>query len=120
MELFLRVDSQSLSRLQELDLSNNQLTHLHGVGVLGDSLLSLRVDHNALRHIEGLDACFALRLLSVSHNQLKSVRNLGHMRQLEQLNLAFNAIPTLDALRPLSGLVEFCSFPLVCDDCVVP
>jgi hypothetical protein len=30
------------------------------------------------------------------------VRNLGHLRQLESLNLCFNHIPSVDALRPLS------------------
>jgi Leucine-rich repeat (LRR) protein len=64
---------------------------------------SLRLDFNAIRQIDGLDACHLLRNLSLAHNQIKAVRNIGHLRNLESLNLSFNAIPTLDALRPLSG-----------------
>ncbi len=130
----------ALGALQELDLSNNELTRLEGLDRLTE-LAVLRVDFNAIKQVEGLEGCRKLRHLSISNNQvrscfppppdsanytlrfihslfrvcddhqLSSVRNLTHLRTLEVLDLSNNSIPTVDALRALTVNSRYTACP---------
>ena len=96
-------DFSALSSLLELNLAHNQLTALPGSG-LPSSLVQLRLSHNRLSALPAsLDNLHKLSLLSASNNQLDSVA-AGALPSvhLQQLDLAFNLLPTLPSLEGLS------------------
>jgi len=70
-------------------------------------LRELRVDKNQITHLgTDLASCTSLRRLDLSHNQLSSLEGLGGLQSLEELRVANNNITTFKHLRALPSLLE--------------
>jgi len=103
---------ETLTQLQSLDISKNQLTELpKWLGKL-DQLQSLNIYHNKLSVLpESLGQLIQLQELNLSYNQLtilpESLGHLSSLAQLQTLKLANNQLTTLpDSLIQLSQLRE--------------
>ena len=70
-------------------------------------LRELRVDKNQITHLgTDLASCTSLRRLDLSHNQLSSLEGLGGLQSLEELRVTNNNITTFKHLRALPSLME--------------
>lgn len=95
-----------LDALRELDLSDNAVTRIEGLGgARALEVLSLR--NNALGDLGGLEGCAALRWLYVDGNRVTSLATLAPLPALQDLSLNANTLTTLDGIagrRALTGL----------------
>ncbi len=87
----------------ELDLSNNQLTDVNGLGTLVE-LQDLRIRNNQLTNVDTLHTLVGLLELDLSHNQLTNVDTLHTLVGLLELDLSHNQLANVDALHTLVGL----------------
>ncbi|XP_054990190.1 leucine-rich repeats and immunoglobulin-like domains protein 1 isoform X2 [Sorex araneus] len=92
---------EDLPDLQEVILSNNELTAVPSLGAASSHIVSLFLQHNKIRVVEGsvLKAYVALEVLDLSANNITDVRNtcFPHGLRLRELNLASNRISTLES-----------------------
>lgn len=100
-------DFEDLTNLQEVFLNNNELTSIPSLGTAASRVVSLSLQHNKIRTVEGsqLKAYLALELLDLSSNNITEVRSacFPHGLHIKELNLASNRISTLE-LGAFDGL----------------
>ena len=71
-----------MTGLLSLDVSRNQLyPSLVGIADVAATLVELRVAHNKLEQLDGLENCTSLTLLDISHNSIRSLAGLPNMRR---------------------------------------
>lgn len=95
-----------LHRLQELDLSYNQLGDLKGIpGDAAPALRVLRVTGNQLSCLTGLELCGSLQELHAANNLLREANHLSALRSLAQLRvLVLEGNPILGRKRQVRAL----------------
>ncbi|KAF2355488.1 Leucine-rich repeat [Trinorchestia longiramus] len=95
-------------RLTTLDLANNFVSHIEGVGECSN-LTSLNLSHNQLSSLAGLSELHKLEVLSVQHNiiaEITAEQVLG-LHSLQVLNISANLLTRsqdIIALRALPSL----------------
>uniref|UniRef100_A0A2K5XSE8 Leucine rich repeats and immunoglobulin like domains 1 n=1 Tax=Mandrillus leucophaeus TaxID=9568 RepID=A0A2K5XSE8_MANLE len=98
---------EDLPNLQEVYLNNNELTAIPSLGAASSHVVSLFLQHNKIRSVEGsqLKAYLSLEVLDLSSNNITEVRNtcFPHGPPIKELNLAGNRIGTLE-LGAFDGL----------------
>jgi Leucine-rich repeat (LRR) protein len=82
---------ERLEKLQDLDLSSNQIRKIENIGNLED-LLELNFYHNRIRKIEGLEATPLLDKLYLHDNLITKIEGLEGL-ELNDLHLSGNKIP---------------------------
>uniref|UniRef100_A0A9L0T8Z3 Leucine rich repeats and immunoglobulin like domains 1 n=1 Tax=Equus caballus TaxID=9796 RepID=A0A9L0T8Z3_HORSE len=92
---------EDLPNLQEVYLNNNELTAIPSLGAASSHIVSLFLQHNKIRSVEGsqLKAYLSLEVLDLSANNITEIRSacfpLG--LPIKELNLASNRIGTLES-----------------------
>lgn len=96
-----------LSRLVDVDLSENGLLDLEaaGFGVLADSRIrELRLRGNGIFDVGPIGRMAELRGLDLRDNRVRGLEGLVGLRQLERINLRDNEVQDLTALGELTRL----------------
>nr|XP_020752213.1 leucine-rich repeats and immunoglobulin-like domains protein 1 isoform X4 [Odocoileus virginianus texanus] len=92
---------EDLPNLQEVYLNNNELTAIPSLGTASSHIISLFLQHNRIRSVEGsqLKAYLSLQVLDLSVNNITEIRStcFPHGLPLKELNLASNRISTLES-----------------------
>ncbi|KAI4532275.1 hypothetical protein MG293_017540 [Ovis ammon polii] len=92
---------EDLPNLQEVYLNNNELTVIPSLGAASSHIVSLFLQHNRIRSVEGsqLKAYLSLHVLDLSANNITEIRStcFPHGLPLAELNLASNRISTLES-----------------------
>ncbi|XP_020752213.2 leucine-rich repeats and immunoglobulin-like domains protein 1 isoform X5 [Odocoileus virginianus] len=92
---------EDLPNLQEVYLNNNELTAIPSLGTASSHIVSLFLQHNRIRSVEGsqLKAYLSLQVLDLSVNNITEIRStcFPHGLPLKELNLASNRISTLES-----------------------
>ncbi|XP_022428315.1 leucine-rich repeats and immunoglobulin-like domains protein 1 [Delphinapterus leucas] len=92
---------EDLPNLQEVYLNNNELTAIPSLGAASSRILSLFLQHNRIRSVEGsqLKAYVSLEVLDLSSNNITEIRStcFPHGLPIKELNLASNRISTLES-----------------------
>lgn len=92
-----------LDALRELDLSNNRIERLEGLGA-ASVLEVLNLRGNALVGLAGLDAASALRWLYVDDNRIGTTAGLAALSALADLSLNGNQLTTLAGIAGRASL----------------
>ncbi|XP_049719178.1 leucine-rich repeats and immunoglobulin-like domains protein 1 isoform X1 [Elephas maximus indicus] len=94
-------DFEDLPNLQEVYLNNNELTAIPSLGAAASHIVSLFLQHNKIRSVEGsqLKAYLSLEVLDLSSNNITEIRSscFPHGLHIKELNLASNRIGTLES-----------------------
>ena len=90
-------------RIEELDVSNNNLGQLDGAPV---SIRVLRIRHNCLSNLTAWGHFHNLQYLDVSGNQIQSLRGFNSLIHLRELKADDNQIESLDGIADLNGLIR--------------
>ena len=90
-------------RLEELDVSNNQLRELAGAP---STLRQLRLRHNCLSNLTAWNHLWNLQYLDVSGNQLQTLKGLQSLVHLRDLRADDNLIEDIEGLFDLDGLIR--------------
>ncbi|KAJ8966309.1 hypothetical protein NQ314_003574 [Rhamnusium bicolor] len=86
----------SLTSLEKLDLSNNRIQNISDHAFVGIKLNELHISNNNISHIEqALDPLNTLTTLDLSHNDLNKVTSFKNL-PLRSLNLSHNRISEVD------------------------
>lgn len=89
--------------LQELNLSNNQITEIKGLEQLIE-LEELYLEKNKITEIEGLEHLELLNSLCLSFNRISEIKGLESLSDLEVLDLSNNTINKIGGLELLIEL----------------
>ncbi|HME50584.1 MAG TPA: leucine-rich repeat protein [Candidatus Lokiarchaeia archaeon] len=81
-----------------------KITEIKGLDVLGDRLLSLELDNNQIKKIEGLEALGNLQELHLDNNQIAKIEGIGTLGNLRELHLNSNQITRIVGLEALGNL----------------
>jgi len=90
-------------RIEELDVSENQLAGLHGIP---HTVRRLNIRANCLSDLAAWDSLRNLQYLDVSSNQLADLRGFQHLIHLRSLKADNNEIENLNGLEDLNGLIN--------------
>uniref|UniRef100_A0A8C0DXW3 Leucine rich repeats and immunoglobulin like domains 1 n=1 Tax=Balaenoptera musculus TaxID=9771 RepID=A0A8C0DXW3_BALMU len=92
---------EDLPNLQEVYLNNNELTAIPSLGAASSRILSLFLQHNRIRSVEGsqLKAYVSLEVLDLSSNNITEIRStcFPHGLPIKELNLASNRLSSLES-----------------------
>jgi len=92
-------------RIQELDVSENQLSGLNGIP---HTVRQLNIRGNCLSDLAAWDSLRNLQYLDVSGNQLARLCGFQHLVHLRSLKADNNEIESLNGLEDLNGLIKLC------------
>ncbi|KAF2860979.1 hypothetical protein K470DRAFT_257329 [Piedraia hortae CBS 480.64] len=90
-------------RLEEMDVSQNDLTQLDGAP---SSIRILRACHNRLSSITHWGQLSNLQYLNLSNNLLDSLHGLSHLVHLREIIADDNQITSIDGIFALDGLLK--------------
>ncbi len=93
----------SLSLLRELDLSDNKLDRLDGIGAL-KNLEKLNVSGNNISDLNELSSLPELSYLDAGENAILDIGPLSELKKLAWLSIADNRVNDLSPVLNLSGL----------------
>uniref|UniRef100_A0A673TQ42 Leucine rich repeats and immunoglobulin like domains 1 n=1 Tax=Suricata suricatta TaxID=37032 RepID=A0A673TQ42_SURSU len=92
---------EDLPNLQEVYLNSNELTAIPSLGAASSHVVSLFLQHNKIRSVEGsqLKAYLSLEVLDLSSNNITEIRSACFPQGLpiRELNLASNRISSLES-----------------------
>ena len=91
------------THVQELDVSNNELSHLHGAPW---TTRRLKARSNQLSSLTSWNHLMNLQYLDVSNNQLDDLNGLSALIHLRELRADDNRITSLNGLFELDGLLK--------------
>jgi dynein light chain 1, axonemal len=74
-----------LRRLRILSLSRNNIKHLTGLEILGESLEQLWISYNHVEKFKGIQTLKRLRIFYFAYNQIKDWSEIGKLNELTQL-----------------------------------
>ncbi|XP_029378247.1 leucine-rich repeat and IQ domain-containing protein 1 [Echeneis naucrates] len=92
------VDCENMSSLRVLRLGHNKLMSIHGLNGT-ENLDFLEVSHNCISRIAGLESMKRLQRLSVDHNQLISTKGLRDICTLVHLDCSHNHLASVEGLE---------------------
>ena len=90
-------------RLEELDVSNNQIRELTGAPF---TLRHLRIRHNCLSNLTAWNHLHNLQYLDVSGNQLQNLNGFQSLIHLRELRADDNQIEDIRGIQGLDGLIR--------------
>ncbi len=90
-------------RLEELDVSDNELGQLNGAP---SSLRNLKIRRNCLSNLTAWGHLQNLQYLDVSGNQIQSLKGFYSLVHLRELRADDNEIESLDGIYELDGLIS--------------
>ncbi|MCJ1472517.1 hypothetical protein MMC13_001165 [Lambiella insularis] len=90
-------------RIEELDVSGNELEQLDGAPL---SIRTLNIRGNCLSNLTAWGHLCNLQYLDVSRNQLKTLNGLSCLVHLREIVADDNRIESLDGLANLNGLIK--------------
>ena len=90
-------------RIEELDVSNNQIGELDGIP---NSVRLLNIRGNCLSDLAAWNSLQNLQYLDVSGNHLKSLEGFQYLIHLRTLKAEYNEMETLSGLEDLDGLTS--------------
>jgi len=90
-------------RIEELDVSNNQLGQLSGVP---ESVKDLKAAGNCLSSITHFGHLFNLQYLDISRNGLENLDGLRNLKHLRELKADDNSLESLEGVLSMDGLVS--------------
>ena len=90
-------------RIEELDVSNNQLGQLSGVP---ESVKDLKAAGNCLSSITHFGHLFNLQYLDISRNGLENLDGLRNLKHLRELKADDNSLESLEGVLNMDGLVS--------------
>ncbi|KAK3117004.1 Protein nud1 [Teratosphaeriaceae sp. CCFEE 6253] len=90
-------------KLQQMDVTNNALTQMHGTP---ESLRSLHASKNQLSSLTYWGHLMNLQYLDVSENKFDSLKGLSNHVHLRKLWANDNPITSLDGIKELNGLLD--------------
>lgn len=90
-------------RLEELDVSQNHLRHVHGAPT---SLRHLDLSHNQLTGLTDLSHLRNLQYVNLANNGLSSLEGFGNLVHLRDINADCNEITCVDGILDLDGLLS--------------
>ncbi|KAG7006474.1 hypothetical protein G7Y79_00014g036490 [Physcia stellaris] len=90
-------------RLEELDVSNNELRELTGAP---STLRHLRIRHNCLSNLTAWNHLHNLQYLDVSGNQLRNLNGFQSLVHLRELRVDNNQIEDIQGVLGLDGLLR--------------
>ena len=90
-------------RIEELDVSHNQIRELNGIP---DTVRQLKVQGNSLSDLAAWDPLRNLQYLNVSNNHLSSLKGFRTLFHLRSLVADSNEIRSLNGLEDLNGLTS--------------
>lgn len=91
------------SRLEELDVSNNQIRELTGAPF---TLRHLRIRQNCLSNLTAWNHLHNLQYLDVSGNQLQNLNGFQSLVHLRELRADDNQIEDMQGIQGLDGLIR--------------
>ncbi|GAB7355966.1 hypothetical protein MBLNU459_g6598t1 [Dothideomycetes sp. NU459] len=91
------------SRLEDLDLSSNDVAHLEGAP---NSIRRLNVRSNALSSLTAWSHLMNLQYLDISNNSIDNLGGLCMLYHLRELRADDNQISSLDGIMGLDGLLK--------------
>ncbi|KAL8769501.1 MAG: hypothetical protein Q9209_004562 [Squamulea sp. 1 TL-2023] len=94
---------QYCGHLEDLNVSDNVLSQLHGAP---SSIRHLRVRHNCLSSLTSWSHHQNLQYLDVSSNQISSLMGFRSLVHLRELKAAHNQIQSLEGIMELDGLLK--------------
>ncbi|KAH3426124.1 hypothetical protein KXW09_003278 [Aspergillus fumigatus] len=94
--------SEFCPRLEDLDVSDNEIGQLGGVPA---SLRTLRIPRNCLSNLTAWGHLVNLQYLDVSNNELDSLDGFGSLIHLRELKADGNNIRNIDGILDLNGLL---------------
>lgn len=90
--------------IRKLDLQNKNLTTLHMLDDFCTRVEELDVSNNEIGQLDGAPA--SLRVLEIRQNSLSSLTSWGHLRNLQYLDVSGNQIQSLEGFHGLYHLRE--------------
>jgi hypothetical protein len=90
-------------RLEELDVSDNTISHVEGIPY---SVRRLRVQNNLLTGLTSWASLHNLQHLDISDNDIDSLDGLNELVHLRTLKVDNNRITSLEGVLHLDGLIE--------------
>jgi hypothetical protein len=90
-------------RIEELDVSDNELGQLNGAP---PSLRNLRIRRNCLSNLTAWGHLHNLQYLDVSGNQIQSLKGFFSLVHLRELKADDNEVESLDGIFELDGLIS--------------
>ena len=95
--------SEFCGRLEELDVSDNQIRDLNGIP---DTVRELDIRSNCLSDLVAWDPLRNLQYLDVSYNQIPSLHGFQSLVHLRSLKANGNEIDSISGIEHLNGLTE--------------
>ncbi|XP_027882394.1 leucine-rich repeat and IQ domain-containing protein 1 isoform X1 [Xiphophorus couchianus] len=92
------LDCEHMGSLRVLRLAHNKLTSIHGLNG-AHSLDVLDLSHNSITRIAGLESMRRLQKLLVAHNQLISTKGLKDVYTLHHLDCSHNHLANVEGLE---------------------
>ncbi|KAK3210643.1 hypothetical protein Dsin_015349 [Dipteronia sinensis] len=89
-------DASIFKKLLNFDVSFNEITSLHGLSKVSNTLKELYVSKNEVPKIEEIDHFHDLGILELGSNRLRVMENLQNLSNLEELWLGRNRIKAVD------------------------
>lgn len=89
-------DVSIFKKLFVFDVSFNQITSLHGLSKVSDTLKELYVSKNEVAKIEEIDHFHELQILELGSNKLRVMENLASLVNLQELWLGRNRIKAVN------------------------
>ncbi|KAJ1393546.1 Leucine-rich repeat [Sesbania bispinosa] len=89
-------DVSIFKRLLVFDISFNEITSLHGLSRVSNTLKELYVSKNEVTKIEEIDHFHQLQMLELGSNKLRVMENLQNLANLQELWLGRNRIKVVD------------------------
>jgi Leucine-rich repeat (LRR) protein len=95
--------SKFCSQLEELDVSENEISHMDGIP---ETVRHLRISHNFLTDLTSWNMLHNLQYLDVSNNDLTSLEGFKSLVHLRALRADNNKIRSLKGVTHLDGLIS--------------
>lgn len=112
-----RINLSRLFNLRVLDISDNYITSLRGVGQC-TNLRYLNVSNNAIEDLSPLSSLIRISTLKASHNKIKDISSIRSCKRISCLKVSNNQIfsfeNTLDVLKSLPKLTSLTIFMNPC------
>lgn len=97
-------DLRLIENPQKLCLRQNAISHINFPENFGSRLQELDLYDNLISHIKGLEAFRELTSLDLSFNNIKHVKNVNHLKKLTDIYFVQNKITKIEGLEGLDKL----------------